>query len=232
MREKTLYFHHNLSFFAILVLILVLALVFLFVEIVGTAFKEIGFPPTMIALILLSSFTGSFINIPLLRLKATIPIVREEFVSFFGIVYRIPRVKYGETQTLLAINLGGALIPTAVSFYLLWKMPSAIMYALIGVAIVSLVTHVAARPVKGVGIVTPAFLPPLVAGLTAYFLPFKTPQIIAYVAGVLGTLLGADLLNLPAIPKIGAPVASIGGAGTFDGVFLSGIVAVLLEAVI
>ena len=50
----------------------------------------------------------------------------------------------------------------------------------------------------------------------------------AYVAGVLGTLIGADLSNLHAIPKLGAPVASIGGAGTLDGVFLSGIMAVLL----
>ena len=51
---------------------------------------------------------------------------------------------------------------------------------------------------------------------------------LAYVSGVLGTLIGADLTNLGAIKKIGAPVASIGGAGTFDGVFLSGIIAVLL----
>jgi uncharacterized membrane protein len=47
---------------------------------------------------------------------------------------------------------------------------------------------------------------------------------------VLGALIGADLLNIPKIPKLGAPVASIGGAGTFDGVFLSGIIAVVLAA--
>jgi len=58
----------------------------------------------------------------------------------------------------------------------------------------------------------------------------SSPQIAAYVAGVLGTLIGADLANLNVIPKLGAPVASIGGAGTFDSVFLSGIIAVLLVA--
>jgi uncharacterized membrane protein len=52
--------------------------------------------------------------------------------------------------------------------------------------------------------------------------------VVAYVSGVLGTLIGADLSNLGVIPKLGAPIASIGGAGTFDGVFLSGIIAVLL----
>jgi uncharacterized membrane protein len=51
---------------------------------------------------------------------------------------------------------------------------------------------------------------------------------LAYVSGSLGTLIGADLLNLDAVPGLGAPVASIGGAGTFDGIFLTGIMAVLL----
>jgi uncharacterized membrane protein len=82
--------------------------------------------------------------------------------------------------------------------------------------------------VKGVGISTPVFIPPLVAALLAYILPSGAPRVIAYVSGVLGTLIGADLSNLNNIPKLGAPIASIGGAGTFDGVFLTGIIAVLL----
>jgi uncharacterized membrane protein len=44
----------------------------------------------------------------------------------------------------------------------------------------------------------------------------------------MGTLIGADLTNLDKVRGLGAPVASIGGAGTFDGIFLTGIVAVLL----
>ena len=48
----------------------------------------------------------------------------------------------------------------------------------------------------------------------------------------MGTLIGADIMNLGKIQGLGAPVASIGGAGTFDGVFLVGIVAVLLAALI
>ena len=53
---------------------------------------------------------------------------------------------------------------------------------------------------------------------------------IAYISGTLGTLIGADLLNLRRLRNLGARMASIGGAGTFDGVFLSGIIAVLLVA--
>jgi uncharacterized membrane protein len=98
----------------------------------------------------------------------------------------------------------------------------------IAIAAVAIVTHVVARPVKGVGITTLFLVSPIVAAVSAYLLPFEVPQVVAYVAGVLGTLIGADLSNLHVIPKLGAPIASIGGAGTFDGVFLSGIIAVLL----
>lgn len=44
---------------------------------------------------------------------------------------------------------------------------------------------------------------------------------IAYIGGTLGVLIGADLLRLDAVRKLG-------GAGTFDGIFLSGLVAALL----
>src|SRR6266496_3104078 len=85
-----------------------------------------------------------------------------------------------------------------------------------------------ARPVKGVGIVLPGLVPPVVAAITALAISEPLAPALAYVAGVLGTLVGADLLNLPRIRKLGAPVASIGGAGTFDGIFLSGLLAVLI----
>jgi len=228
MQRKTVYFPHNLLVFAVLFLILVVVIGVIFIGVVGVAFEEVGFSPAVTILILIATFLGSIVNIPIFKLKATVPIIKEEFVSFLGVVYRVPQVEYGEATTLIAVNVGGALIPTFVSIYLLWKLPSATLYALTGVVIVAAITHVIARPVRGVGITTPAFIPPIVAALVALLLPSVAPRVIAYVSGVLGTLIGADLSNLHKIPRLGAPVASIGGAGTFDGVFLSGIIAVLL----
>jgi len=65
-----------------------------------------------------------------------------------------------------------------------------------------------ARPVPGVGIVTPALAPAAVATI----LP-GGPAIaaLAYVAGTFGTLIGADLLSLPRVRSLQAPVVSIGG---------------------
>ena len=73
------------------------------------------------------------------------------------------------------------------------------------------------------------FIPPIIAALAGYVLGGPSHGApIAYIGGVLGTLIGADIMNLGRLSELGAPVASIGGAGTFDGIFLTEIVAVLL----
>jgi uncharacterized membrane protein len=212
-------------------LLAVFALVFF--GAVSIAFANVGFTPLTILLLLLCTLAGSFINIPVVKLRTTVPMVHDDYVNWFGIPYRIPHVEYGTAVTIVAVNVGGALIPTAVSIYLLARSSlSVIALSIIGILVVSLTTHLVARPVKGVGIVTPAFIPPIAAAVSAFilvaFAPSQSRTTIAYVAGTLGTLIGADLLNLQKISKLGAPVASIGGAGTFDGVFLTGIIAVLI----
>ena len=140
--------------------------------------------------------------------------------------YVIPLVQEWP-RTLIAVNVGGAVIPTILSLYLLVKHG---MYGrnLVAVAIVTAVVHWMATPVRGVWIAVPTFIPPLVAASTALLLSRKSAPAMAYIAGSMGTLIGADLLNLGKIQGLGAPIASIGGAGTFDGIFLTGILAVLL----
>ncbi len=225
------YYHHSISFLILLFLVLAIVVGLIFIGVVGVAFSDVGFSPLLVALILVATLLGSFINIPIAKLKSSVPIVREKYVSFFGLTYRIPQVHYSVAVTTLAINAGGALIPTAVSVYLLTRVPaSTIVYSMVGVIAVASITHLLAKPVRGVGIVTPVFIPPFTAALVAIMLTPSAPSIVAYVSGVLGTLIGADLLNLHRISSLGAPLASIGGAGTFDGVFLSGILAVILTA--
>jgi uncharacterized membrane protein len=71
-------------------------------------------------------------------------------------------------------------------------------------------------------------IPGVLAAILAMLLSRDRRVVVAYVSGTMGCLLGADVFNLSAIAQLHAPIASIGGAGTFDGVFVSGIVAVLL----
>jgi uncharacterized membrane protein len=77
----------------------------------------------------------------------------------------------------------------------------------------------------------PIFWPPVLAAAAALILSRRYAAPLAYVAGSIGVLIGADLTNLDKLQGLGAPVASIGGAGTFDGVFLAGVVAVLLSGI-
>jgi uncharacterized membrane protein len=129
--------------------------------------------------------------------------------------------------TTLAVNVGGALIPTLLSLYLL-DLHGLFGVGAIAVLVVAGVSHALARPVPGKGISMPVLVPPFVAAATALLLAPDAAPALAYAAGSLGTLLGADVANLYRIRELGAPVVSIGGAGTFDGIFLTGILAVLL----
>jgi uncharacterized membrane protein len=133
----------------------------------------------------------------------------------------------GPARTVVAVNVGGALVPAGLSLWLLVGR-GLLGKGLVAVAAVTLVTHLLARPVRGLGIAVPVLAPPLAAAAAALLLEPAAPAGLAYAAGSLGTLIGADLLNLGKLRALAAPVVSIGGAGTFDGVFLSGIIAVLL----
>jgi len=207
---------------------------FLFLDLARTAFTKIGFSWSQALFVLLASLLGSSINIPVTNLECSTPLVRERYVRAFGMVYRVPVVNVVSCQTLLAVNVGGAVIPSLISMALIYRFPQSLSYALVAIAFVAVLTNRVARPVKGLGIVTPALLPPISAALAAMLLVYAGGAqhdlifLIAYVGGTLGTLIGADVLNLNKIRDLGAPVASIGGAGTFDGVFLSGLIAVLL----
>jgi uncharacterized membrane protein len=153
-------------------------------------------------------------------------VVSGQEITYFGMRYVIPVVEE-RPGTVLAVNVGGAVIPTLLSLYLLVKTG---MYGrgLLAVAIVTAVVHWLAYPVKGMGVGVPVFIPPVVAAVTALVLSRQAAPPLAYIGGSLGTLVGADLLNLGRVQALGAPVASIGGAGRFDGIFVTGIVAVLL----
>lgn len=238
MRRQLFYIPFSLTFLLLLIFILIFGLSSLFFGIIVSAFTKIGFSIEDALLILVLSLIGSGINIPLATLRSDAPVVRDTYVRVFGVPYRVPFRRVIRNETTIAVNVGGAVIPVLISAYLLMKFPSSLPLAGAGILIVAIITHSVAKPIRGIGIATPALVPPLVAAATAILLtsviqipdcPVDQCRVVtAYAGGVLGTLIGADLLNLGKIKNLGAPVASIGGAGTFDGIFLSGFIALLL----
>lgn len=219
------YFPLAWPFFLLLILVFFVEIALIEIGILRYAYEKIGVPHRYVLAILGLTLLGSAINIPVAQLPPE-EMVSGGVVDFFGMSYVIPVVREWPGP-VLAINVGGALIPAILSFYLLFKNKS-YLRMILAIAAVTAVVHWFAQPVRGVGVSVPIFIPPLITVLAAVVFNRQRAAPTAYIAGSLGTLLGADILNLGRMQGLGAPVASIGGAGTFDAVFLSGIIAVLL----
>ena len=226
MLSSSLHFFPLALPFVFAFFLLVVALIALIeIGLLRYAYEKMGIDRRYVFSLLFLSLLGSYVNIPVAELPPE-QIQSNEEVVFFGMRYVVPVVKEWP-GTIIAVNVGGAVLPTLLSLYLLVKKE---LYGrgLLGVVIVAGIVHWLAQPVRGVGIAIPTFIPPLVAAGTALVLARQSAPSLAYIAGSLGTLIGADLMNLGKLQGLGAPVASIGGAGTFDGIFLTGILAVLL----
>jgi uncharacterized membrane protein len=193
------------------------------------AFARIGVQPQYLFSILFLCIVGSMINIPIRKISLENDQDDWDTVSFFGMRFQPPHLKK-PNEMVLAVNLGGALIPSALSLYLWLNSPHPVRM-LLALAGVVYVVYKSARPVAGIGIAVPWLIPPIAAAVAAMIFDYGSAAPTAYFAGTLGTLIGADILHMDKLKYLRAPVASIGGAGTFDGIFLAGIIAVLLSPV-
>lgn len=235
------YWPHPPLFLLVLLAAGAVAIAVVEIRAVSYAFTLTGLTPVAAAAVLGASVLGSGINIPVARIESRRLVdVQIAQVRAFGVIYLVPVGVPGHTT--IAVNVGGAVVPTLVSAYLVWRDRQWLEIAL-AVGVVALMVHFAARPVESVGIAVSAFIPAVSATATALVLRppgadsagaagavgvVAAAPLLAYVAGTLGTLIGADLTHLGWTRQMAAPVVSIGGAGTFDGVFVSGVLAVLL----
>lgn len=214
-----------------LVLFALILFPFLLADVMLSAMGKLGLTPGFSLLAVMGILFGGVINIPVKKIP------REQqmdvnLVEMFGFRRFFPGITQQRTYTIIALNLGGCLVPCAIAIWQIIRMTglgmSALMAVALAVGINVAVCYWTSRPVKNVGIAMQPFLPAMVAALCAIlFLPSFAPP-VAFVAGVAGPLIGADLLHMDEINKISTGMASIGGAGTFDGIVLSGLVATLL----
>lgn len=230
-------FYLPISLFLFLLLLLALPLLWftLTVEVVQVAAAKLGFSPNMAILLLLLIILGSTINVPLYRKEAKVSDSDLFFINlyrrqFWGIpVQKMPR------STTVALNVGGGLIPVLIALHQFQQTNGwSIMFV---TAAVTIVSYYAAQVVPGIGIQMNPLLAPLTAALVAVLLSLRhapdvfstlNPPAVAFAGGVLGTLIGADLLHLKDLENMSHGVLSIGGAGVFDGIVLCGLFALLL----
>jgi uncharacterized membrane protein len=190
------------------------------------AFDKLGLSQDSAMLLLFVSLFGSAINLPLFTIDAEAAPAGTVHAPPRGLLRHLQREFTG--KTLIAINVGGCLVPLAFSLYLFTHNPLPVWQVVTAILLVASLCYSISRPVPGLGIGMPIFVAPVSAALIAVMLNPALSAPLAYICGTTGVLIGADLLRLKDIRRMGTPVAAIGGAGTFDGIFVTGVVAVLL----
>jgi uncharacterized membrane protein len=213
----------------LIALLIVMALVLVTAQagLVSVAFHRLGLSPGSALMLLLLSLFGSAINLPIFHLRSFPTPDRSFLPPPLDLLSRLRRWEI-EGRTVVALNVGGGLIPVLFSAYVYKLNGLSLTQTALAVGGVAAISYYFSRPVTGLGIAMPVLVAPVAAALFAFIIDADKSAPLAYIGGTLGVLIGADLLRLKDLRGLGAPLASIGGAGTFDGIYLTGLVAVLL----
>ncbi len=195
--------------FLLLVAAFTFLVTFIQIGILTAAFDKLGLSAQSAYLLFMTILMGSMLNLPLFSMKSE-------------------SSETGEGETRILVNVGGCVVPVAFCIYLMQHHPLNLIVLLTAVSVVSLLCWKVSRQLPGIGIGMPVFLAPITAAAVSYLLDSENAAPLAYISGTLGVLIGSDLLHLNDLKRMSAPFASIGGAGSFDGIFITGIVAVLL----
>ena len=196
---------------AIILLLLIIAIpliiIFLFLRLTETAFEQIGFDHWHATFAVFGSFIGSLIDIPLHM--GTISSYPEWYITLASTF--APGSPTTFHPFYLAINVGGAIVPLFISAHLILTRRVSALKAGVGILVVAIITYFLAEPVAGDGIVLPFWVSPISAAICSLILSwgYDGAPSLAYISGSMGTLLGADIMNiltpgvLPALSPVG-----------------------------
>ena len=203
--------------------VLLLVIVIIQIEVFTLVLTKLGLSATSASILLVATFMGSIVNLPFARVQSNF-----QYDETNPLHHSIMPYRFVEGSTLIAVNVGGGLIPILFSTYLITSTQLGLYTIMLAIAIISIISYLFSRPIANLGIGMPLFIAPVSAAITAMLLSQENAPALAYISGSLGVVIGADVLRIKDIRQLNAPIAAIGGAGTFDGIFMTGIIAVLL----
>jgi uncharacterized membrane protein len=178
--------------------------VFLFYKVMSFSFRKMGIPRHLVIPALVAILIGGVFNIPIWR----------------------------SGSTTVSVNVGGAIIPLLISFYLLRKAP--LLKTALAVAVVATVSGLLAEvdADKGISLHFGFLILPATAVSVALILAGRNAPQVAFIAGTVGGVIGVDLVHLRELIHLGAADMSIGGRGVLDGVFTTGIISAVLAGLL
>jgi uncharacterized membrane protein len=227
-----------LTLIALLVVIglIVIVVPLLFLGLVGKAFTNlVGLSWLTATALVILILLCSLVNIPVWKIrKETIRMPHSPDGEFPGAF--TPGGIGGLWETTIAVNLGGAIIPVAMAGYLLYRASTVIgdtlyLQAAAATFIVAAMAYVTTRPLVGVGLRVPLFVPGIAALLCGILLAQGlglSAGVIAFASATFGILIGANIAHLPGVGELEVPQVSIGGAGTFGAIFIGCILSALI----
>ncbi len=195
---------------------------------------SIGVNPLLALTLTLGSLLTSYINVTIVEITYYTP-----FAPFgdFMKLFPIPIVMQRVDKLFIELNVGGAIIPVAVSIYLIltYLINNTAVMALfiISLIISSFINWLDSRVIPGIGVALPTALPVLLTltfTLIATILFRANPLGFSYSLGSLSTLIGADLLNIGRVVRSMRGYVAIGGAGVFDGIYITGLASLVLAS--
>lgn len=196
------------------------------IHIFEVAFVKLGLTPEVASFLLLGTLVGSGVNLPIysMHTKASGHLVMSQDQKMVWEIFQPAK----EGKVVIAVNVGGCLIPVGLCLYFISLQLIDPVKIVVGIFAITALSYKFSSLIPGMGVGMPVFLAPLASVLLALALDPEHAAHLAYISGVFGVLIGADILRLKNIAELGSPVAAIGGAGTFDGIFITGIIAALL----
>jgi len=213
----------KIGLYLLYILLPILALYFAYL-ILTKAFRYMGFSSIEAIIIVFASFI----------LGAGLV---DEYVGFnFSNIYLFSSGNWD-----IGINTGGAIIPIILSIYLIIKNKIKLSKVAIGIVVVAIITYFVTYPKPESGIVSPYpffLLPAFFASFASVFLlwkNFRKAAPLAYISGTLGVLIGADVFHLYELLSYSvdeSTAAIIGGAIVFDMIYITGILAVIIDGII
>jgi uncharacterized membrane protein len=162
----------------LILFIFMLILLFMLVQIglLHIAAEKLGIDFSKALLALFLCLLGSVINIPLFTMPLAPDIVPPPYRGWL-----LGPTRPRPDRVIVAINLGGAIMPILFSLYLVTRLELGIIPVVLASAIVSIISYFLSRPIPGLGIAMPIFIPPMVAAVCAFIFAPNHSAAVAYI---------------------------------------------------
>lgn len=196
----------------------------------GEMGAALGFDPYLLFTILVAMLVFSVFEIPIFRLRTRKPNYTGSEARLLGELYSVPveeELSTGDPRvydTKVTLNVGGFVLPLLLALYIAPLAP--FLETLLIAVILIASTHFLSKLGGGVGIIVPSYVVLISIPFALILAPGSVAAMIL-VGGILGILIGMMTLLYPI--EEGSAFLNLGGVGSFEAIYVTVLLAVILS---